>query len=101
MRNYANSGHGGNRLLRERDPENFQFTILELRIAQGAQSGISAVYNKAAYRDAKRYDGLSTGLKSSSTRPSWPDSVLKELPTMLGAAAVQPSSDLKLRVALR
>src|SRR6476659_7480837 len=44
-----------------------------------AQSGISAVYNKAAYRDAKRYDGLSTGLKSSSTRPSWPDSVLKEI----------------------
>ena len=27
--NYAASGHGGNRLLREREPENFQFTILE------------------------------------------------------------------------
>jgi hypothetical protein len=29
-RNYANSGHGGNRLLRERNPEYFHFTILEL-----------------------------------------------------------------------
>lgn len=29
-RNYANSGHGGNRLLRARNPENFHFTILEL-----------------------------------------------------------------------
>lgn len=29
-RNYAARGHGGNRLLRERDPKNFQFTILEL-----------------------------------------------------------------------
>jgi hypothetical protein len=28
-RNYASSGHGGNRLLRQRDPKNFQFTILE------------------------------------------------------------------------
>lgn len=27
--NYAASGHGGNRLLRERDPKNFQFTILQ------------------------------------------------------------------------
>jgi hypothetical protein len=27
--NYAVSGHGGNRLLRERDPRNFHFTILE------------------------------------------------------------------------
>ena len=29
-RNYAASGHGGNRLLRERDPQGFHFTILEL-----------------------------------------------------------------------
>ncbi|WFU46094.1 GIY-YIG nuclease family protein (plasmid) [Bradyrhizobium sp. CB82] len=29
-RNYAASGHGGNRLLRERDPQHFRFTILEL-----------------------------------------------------------------------
>jgi hypothetical protein len=29
-RNYASSGHGGNRLLRERNPEHFHFTILEL-----------------------------------------------------------------------
>ena len=29
-RNYAASGHGGNRLLRERDPQHFHFTILEL-----------------------------------------------------------------------
>ena len=29
-RNYANLGHGGNRLLRERNPEHFHFTILEL-----------------------------------------------------------------------
>jgi hypothetical protein len=29
-RNYSATGHGGNRLLRERDPENFRFTILEL-----------------------------------------------------------------------
>ena len=29
-RNYAASGHGGNRLLRERDSQNFHFTILEL-----------------------------------------------------------------------
>jgi hypothetical protein len=28
-RNYARSGHGGNRLLRQRDPHNFRFTILE------------------------------------------------------------------------
>ncbi len=27
--NYAGSGHGGNRLLRARDPQNFRFTILE------------------------------------------------------------------------
>ena len=27
---YAKSGHGGNRLLRRRDPQNFRFTILEL-----------------------------------------------------------------------
>ena len=27
--NYAALGHGGNRLLRERDPHNFRFTILE------------------------------------------------------------------------
>ncbi|HSZ75142.1 MAG TPA: GIY-YIG nuclease family protein, partial [Rhizomicrobium sp.] len=27
--NYAASGHGGNRLLRGRDPQNFRFTILE------------------------------------------------------------------------
>jgi hypothetical protein len=27
--NYAASGHGGNRLLRQRDPQNFRFTILE------------------------------------------------------------------------
>jgi hypothetical protein len=27
---YAASGHGGNRLLRKRDPQNFRFTILEL-----------------------------------------------------------------------
>ncbi len=27
---YAKSGHGGNRLLRPRDPQNFRFTILEL-----------------------------------------------------------------------
>jgi hypothetical protein len=27
--NYAASGHGGNRLLRERDPRNFRFTILQ------------------------------------------------------------------------
>jgi hypothetical protein len=29
-RNYANSGHGGNRFLRERNAQNFHFTILEL-----------------------------------------------------------------------
>lgn len=29
-RNYLKSGHGGNRLLRERNPEHFHFTILEL-----------------------------------------------------------------------
>lgn len=29
-RNYYSSGHGGNRLLRQRDPEHFRFTILEL-----------------------------------------------------------------------
>jgi hypothetical protein len=29
-RNYAASGHGGNRLLRQRDPQHFRFTILEL-----------------------------------------------------------------------
>ena len=28
-RNYATSGHGGNRLLRKRDPKHFRFTILE------------------------------------------------------------------------
>ena len=28
-RNYAASGHGGNRLLRDRDPRNFRFTILQ------------------------------------------------------------------------
>ena len=28
--NYAGSGHGGNRLLRKRDPRNFRFSILEL-----------------------------------------------------------------------
>ena len=28
-RNYAASGHGGNKLLRGRDPHNFRFTILE------------------------------------------------------------------------
>jgi hypothetical protein len=28
-RKYASSGHGGNRLLRKRDPRHFQFTILE------------------------------------------------------------------------
>jgi len=28
-RNYAASGHGGNRLLRQRDPRNFRFTILQ------------------------------------------------------------------------
>ena len=27
--NYASSGHGGNRLLRGRDPANFRFTILQ------------------------------------------------------------------------
>jgi hypothetical protein len=27
--NYAESGHGGNRLLRQRNPQNFRFTILE------------------------------------------------------------------------
>lgn len=29
-RNYGASGHGGNKLLRQRDPTNFRFTILEL-----------------------------------------------------------------------
>jgi hypothetical protein len=29
-RNYASSGHGDNKLLRERDPENFLFSILQL-----------------------------------------------------------------------
>jgi hypothetical protein len=29
-RKYAASGHGGNRLLRQRDPRNFRFTILQL-----------------------------------------------------------------------
>jgi hypothetical protein len=29
-RNYATSGHGGNRLLKHRDPQHFRFTILEL-----------------------------------------------------------------------
>lgn len=29
-RNYAASGHGGNRLLKQRDPQHFRFTILEL-----------------------------------------------------------------------
>jgi hypothetical protein len=29
-RDYAASGHGGNRLLRERDPQHFRFTLLEL-----------------------------------------------------------------------
>ena len=29
-RHYGASGHGGNRLLRQRDPTNFRFTILEL-----------------------------------------------------------------------
>ncbi|MCK1498658.1 GIY-YIG nuclease family protein [Bradyrhizobium sp. 188] len=29
-RNYAASGHGGNRLLRQRDPQHFRFTVLEL-----------------------------------------------------------------------
>jgi hypothetical protein len=29
-RNYATSGHGGNRLLKQRDPQHFRFTILEL-----------------------------------------------------------------------
>jgi hypothetical protein len=29
-RQYAASGHGGNRLLRKREPQNFRFTILEL-----------------------------------------------------------------------
>ena len=28
-RNYARSGHGGNKLLRDRDPENFRFSILQ------------------------------------------------------------------------
>lgn len=28
-KNYAASGHGGNRLLRERDPKNFRFSILQ------------------------------------------------------------------------
>lgn len=28
-KNYADSGHGGNKLLRDRDPEEFQFSILE------------------------------------------------------------------------
>jgi len=28
--NYATSGHGGNRLLKQRDPHQFRFTILEL-----------------------------------------------------------------------
>lgn len=28
-RNYAASGHGGNRLLRQRDPANFRFSILQ------------------------------------------------------------------------
>jgi hypothetical protein len=29
-RNYAANGHGGNKLLRKRDPQNFQFSILQL-----------------------------------------------------------------------
>lgn len=29
-KNYAKSGHGGNHLLRERNPENFTFTVLEV-----------------------------------------------------------------------
>lgn len=29
-RNYAASGHGGNRLLRHREPKNFRFTVLQL-----------------------------------------------------------------------
>lgn len=29
-RQYAASGHGGNRMLRKRDPQKFRFTILEL-----------------------------------------------------------------------
>jgi len=29
-RNYAASGHGGNRLLKQRDPQHFRFTVLEL-----------------------------------------------------------------------
>jgi hypothetical protein len=28
-KNYAARGHGGNRLLRQRDPRNFRFTILQ------------------------------------------------------------------------
>jgi hypothetical protein len=28
-RNYAAHGHGGNKLLRERDPKSFRFTILQ------------------------------------------------------------------------
>lgn len=29
-RNYAASGHGGNRLLKQRDPQHFRFTVLEI-----------------------------------------------------------------------
>ena len=28
-RNYADSGHGGNKLLKKRDPRNFQFSIIQ------------------------------------------------------------------------
>jgi hypothetical protein len=37
-RNYSASGHGGNRLLRQRDPQNFRFTILE-RVSPDMKAG--------------------------------------------------------------
>jgi len=36
--NYATSGHGGNRLLKSREPQNFQFTILQ-RVSPDMEPG--------------------------------------------------------------
>ena len=43
--NYGASGHGGNRLLQERDPENFRFTILQRVSPDMIQADIVAIEN--------------------------------------------------------
>ena len=57
---YAASGHGGNKLLRGRDPQNFHFTILEL--VSPTMDADEVIRRESSWKDRlhtrKEYGGL-------------------------------------------